>query len=67
NATASAVLDPELIQKNLIAQLTAPVFWWQSVDAMINEGATTFIECGPGNVLQGLVKKINKNVITTAL
>ncbi len=67
NATASAVLDPELIQKNLIAQLTAPVLWWQSVDAMINEGATTFIECGPGNVLQGLVKKINKNVITTAL
>ncbi len=67
NATASAVLDPDLIQKNLIAQLTAPVFWWQSVDAMINEGATTFIECGPGNVLQGLVKKINKNVITTAL
>nr|MBA2407411.1 ACP S-malonyltransferase [Chitinophagales bacterium] len=50
NATASAVLDPELIQKNLIAQLTAPVLWWQSVDAMINEGATTFIECGPGNV-----------------
>jgi [acyl-carrier-protein] S-malonyltransferase len=67
NATASAVLDPELIQKNLIAQLTAPVLWWQSVEAMINAGATTFIECGPGTVLQGLVKKINKNVVTTAL
>jgi [acyl-carrier-protein] S-malonyltransferase len=62
NVSATAVVDPEMIQKNLIAQLTAPVLWWQSVEAMIKDGAKTFIECGPGNVLQGLIKKINKNV-----
>jgi len=64
NATAKAVTDPHEIRKNLIAQLTSPVRWAQSVKNMITDGATTFIEVGPGNVLQGLVKKINKEVET---
>jgi len=64
NVTASAVSDPLLIQKNLILQLTAPVRWTQSVQAMLHDGATRFVECGPGNVLQGLVKKVNREVIT---
>ena len=64
NATAKAVTDPHEIRKNLIAQLTSPVRWAQSVENMITDGATTFIEVGPGNVLQGLVKKINKEVET---
>lgn len=59
NVTASAVSDPAAIQKNLIAQLTAPVKWTQSVQQMVADGATQFIEVGPGKVLQGLVKKIN--------
>ncbi|MCD4789870.1 MAG: ACP S-malonyltransferase, partial [Bacteroidales bacterium] len=64
NATAMAVTDPHEIRENLIAQLTSPVRWAQSVENMITDGATTFIEVGPGNVLQGLVKKINKEVET---
>lgn len=59
NVTAKAVIDPAAIQKNLIAQLTAPVKWTQSVQQMVSDGATQFIEVGPGKVLQGLVKKIN--------
>lgn len=59
NVTAHAVTDPAAIQKNLIAQLTAPVKWTQSVQQMVSDGATQFIEVGPGKVLQGLVKKIN--------
>ncbi|HET8962771.1 MAG TPA: ACP S-malonyltransferase [Chitinophagales bacterium] len=62
NATALAVTDPELIKQNLIAQLTAPVRWTQSVQAMTQDGATHFIEVGPGKVLQGLVKKISPEV-----
>jgi malonyl CoA-acyl carrier protein transacylase len=58
NVTAQAVTDPEIIKKNLIAQLTAPVRWTQIVKNMVANGATYFIELGPGNVLQGLVKKI---------
>ncbi len=67
NATALAASDISTIKKNLIAQLTAPVKWTQSVQAMIAGGAKEFIECGPGNVLQGLVKKINKEAVTGAL
>jgi [acyl-carrier-protein] S-malonyltransferase len=67
NVTASAVTDGAEIQKNLIAQLTAPVRWSQSIVAMIGDGATEFIECGPGNVLQGLVKKINREVVTATI
>lgn len=59
NVTAAAVLSPDEIKKNLIAQLTAPVRWTQSVQSMVNDGATQFIEVGPGKVLQGLVKKIH--------
>ena len=58
NVTALPSTDVATIKTNLIAQLTAPVQWTQSVQGMIADGATTFIECGPGKVLQGLVKKI---------
>jgi [acyl-carrier-protein] S-malonyltransferase len=61
NVTASAVSEPDEIKKNLIIQLTAPVKWTQSVQQMIKDGATLFTEVGPGNVLQGLVKKIDKD------
>ena len=59
NAVAKAVSKPEEIKANLIAQLTAPVLWTQSVQAMTTDGAKEFVECGPGKVLQGLVKKIS--------
>ena len=62
NYSATPTIDPELIKINLIAQLTAPVKWTQSVIKMIEDGATDFIEVGPGKVLQGLVKKINSGV-----
>ena len=62
NVTANAVSDPELIKKNLIAQLTAPVRWTQTVQQMITDGASSFTEVGPGKVLQGLVKKVNKEM-----
>lgn len=58
NVNARPSTDVEEIKKNLIAQLTAPVKWTQSVQQMVNDGATHFVECGPGRVLQGLVKKI---------
>ena len=66
NVPATAVTEPETIKENLIKQLTAPVKWTQSVQNMIADGATEFTEVGPGNVLQGLVKKINKEVATSA-
>lgn len=62
NVNTTAVTNPKEIQKNLIAQLTAPVKWTQSVEQMIADGATQFIEVGPGKVLQGLVRKINREV-----
>ena len=62
NVTASAVHDALKIKENLITQLTAPVRWTQSVQQMIADGATHFIEVGPGKVLTGLVGKINKEV-----
>ena len=62
NVSAAAVTDPALIQRNLVEQLTAPVRWTQSVQQMVADGATTFIEVGPGKVLQGLVKKIAPDV-----
>lgn len=65
NTTASAVSDPEEIQKNLIAQLTAPVRWTQSVNAMIEAGITNYIEVGPGKVLQGLIRKISAEVLVS--
>ncbi|SDM00040.1 [acyl-carrier-protein] S-malonyltransferase [Catalinimonas alkaloidigena] len=60
NVNAQPSTDPATIQQNLIAQLTAPVRWTQSVEHMIADGATVFVECGPGKVLQGLVKKISR-------
>ncbi|WP_151089689.1 ACP S-malonyltransferase [Hymenobacter baengnokdamensis] len=58
NVDAAPHRDPAAIKTNLLAQLTAPVRWTQSVQAMFRDGATHFVECGPGKVLQGLVKKI---------
>jgi len=60
NVNAQGSIDIEAIKENLIAQLTAPVKWTQSVHQMVQDGATIFIESGPGKVLQGLVKKINR-------
>ena len=62
NATATPSSQVEHIKKNLIAQLTAPVRWTQSVRRMTQDGARNYIECGPGKVLQGLVKKISPEV-----
>ena len=62
NSPAIAIEDPIEIQKNLIAQLTAPVKWSQSINSMIESGITNFIEVGPGKVLQGLVRKISSEV-----
>lgn len=64
NVDAKPATDPEVIKTNLIAQLTAPVRWTQTIQNMIADGADHFIELGPGNVLQGLIKKINKEVTT---
>jgi [acyl-carrier-protein] S-malonyltransferase len=62
NVTASAVNSAAEIKKNLVLQLTAPVKWTQTVEKMLADGATNFYEVGPGKVLQGLVKKVNKDV-----
>jgi [acyl-carrier-protein] S-malonyltransferase len=64
NVDASPYIDPLMIRQNLINQLTAPVRWTQTVQHMVANGATRFTEVGPGNVLQGLVKKIAKEVAT---
>lgn len=64
NVTATAVSSADDIKKNLIIQLTAPVRWTQSVQQMIKDGATRFIEVGPGKVLVGLVNKIDKEIET---
>ena len=63
NVTAAAVIDPNEIKNNLISQLTGAVKWTQSVQSMINDGASRFTECGPGKVLQGLIQKINKETV----
>lgn len=63
NVNAYPQTNPENIKQNLIAQLTAPVRWKQTIINMINDGATEFIELGPGDVLKGLIKKINPNVM----
>ena len=62
NVTAKASIEPEIIRENLLAQLTAPVRWTQSVQNMIADGATEFFEFGPGDVLKGLIRKINAEV-----
>jgi len=63
NVVAAAVTDANAIKENLIAQLTGAVKWTQCVQAMVADGATRFTECGPGKVLQGLVMKINKEMV----
>ena len=65
NVSTTAVIDPSVIKMNLVSQLTAPVKWTQSMQQMIEDGATHFIEVGPGNVLQGLMRKIDRNVATS--
>lgn len=66
NVTASAITDPEAIKSNLIAQLTAPVKWTQTVKQMMEDGASSFTEVGPGKVLQGLVKKVDRKMPTAS-
>jgi [acyl-carrier-protein] S-malonyltransferase len=65
NVNTTAVTEATEIQKNLIAQLTAPVKWTQSMQNMITDGASHFTEIGPGNVLQGLMRKIDRSVTTS--
>jgi len=67
NVDASPYIDPHMIKQNLINQLTAPVRWTQTVQKMMGLGATHFTEVGPGNVLQGLIKKINKEAVTNGI
>jgi [acyl-carrier-protein] S-malonyltransferase len=66
NVCATGIVDPKELKANLIAQLTAPVRWTQSVQQMIADGATHFTEVGPGKVLQGLVKKIDRSMETAS-
>lgn len=66
NVNAKPSQDPTTIKKNLIDQLTGAVLWTQSVEAMVADGASEFIECGPGKVLQGLVKKINAEALVSS-
>ena len=66
NVTTTAVTDPEEIKKNLIAQLTSSVKWTQSIKNMVTDGASHFIEIGPGKTLQGLIKKISSEVTTSS-
>jgi len=61
NVDAKPHTSPEEIKKNLIAQLTAPVRWTQIVEQMVSDGITSFVELGPGSVLQGLIRKISAN------
>lgn len=67
NVDAKPYTDPEKIQENLIAQLTSSVRWTQIMENMIADGATSFLEIGPGKVLQGLIKKVNTNIETNGI
>lgn len=67
NYTALPETNPDKIKENLIAQLTAPVKWTQTIQNMIKDGATSFTEVGPGQVLQGLIKKIDRNAVVEAV
>ena len=64
NVCATGVIDANELKANLIAQLTAPVLWTQTIKKMISDGATHFTEVGPGKVLQGLIKKIDRSIET---
>jgi [acyl-carrier-protein] S-malonyltransferase len=65
NVNASAVISPNQIKENLIKQLTAPVKWTQIMGNMLNDGVTEVVEVGPGKVLQGLFKKVDRNIKTS--
>ena len=67
NVDAQPYIDPAMIKQNLINQLTSPVRWTQTVQKMVENGATEFTEVGPGSVLQGLVKKIAKDMVTSGI
>lgn len=67
NVNAAPVSDPATIKQNLIAQLTAPVRWTQTVENMLKDGATVFTEIGPGKVLQGLIKKVDRTAETAGI
>lgn len=67
NVNAQPVIDPVEMKKNLIAQLTSPVRWTQTIRNMIANGATSFTEIGPGKVLQGLVKKVDREMVTVGV
>lgn len=67
NVNAKPTSDPAIIKENLKAQLTSPVRWTQTVQNMIADGATEFVELGPGAVLQGLIKKVNKDAVATSM
>lgn len=67
NITTTAVVDENQIKENIIKQLTGPVKWTQTIQNMIKDGATTFIEVGPGKTLQGLIKKIDANVALSSV
>jgi len=67
NVNAQPVSDPAVIKENLIAQLTAPVKWTQTVENMLKDGATSFTEIGPGKVLQGLIKKVDRQAETAGI
>ena len=66
NTTAMSVEDPKEIKKNLISQLTSPVMWTQTINAMVKSGITNFFEVGPGRVLQGLIRKIAPDVTVSS-
>lgn len=67
NVNASPSVDPGVIKKNLVEQLTSPVRWTQTVQNMIADGASSFTEVGPGKVLQGLIRKLDRNMTTGSL
>ena len=67
NFSAKPVTDPEIIKINLLSQLTGPVLWSQSVNEMVNDGINEFVEVGPGNTLQGLIRKINPEVLVSKI
>jgi [acyl-carrier-protein] S-malonyltransferase len=67
NVCAEGIQDPEKIKYNLIEQLTKPVKWFQTIEKMVNDGATQFFEIGPGNVLTGLNRRINRSIESTKL
>jgi [acyl-carrier-protein] S-malonyltransferase len=67
NVTAKPSTDPSVIRENIKKQLTAPVRWTQTVKNMLADGAVSFYEVGPGNVLQGLIKKVDRNIVAESV